>query len=98
MPASAPSSSIKPFTKMHDRRGAIGCRVPDGIGNAQPRRAGTKRCREQRSQRIGIGPRSVLGDVHHLQALAGCEPDRRFSHLLQVVERPSLRILPNGTG
>ncbi len=53
-----------------DRGGARRRRVADGVGDAHPRRAGADRRRIQPPQRLGIGARRVLGDVHHRQAFA----------------------------
>ena len=69
--------------------------MPDRIGDAETRRAGVDRGLKQTAQRLGVGPRRVLGDVHHLQALAHAKADRLFGAALQVVDRPVFRVDAN---
>ena len=57
------------FTNVTTARAPFGRRVADRVGDAQPRRAGADRRREQAAQRLGIGARRVLGDVHHVERL-----------------------------
>jgi hypothetical protein len=79
--------------KSHHRPRASRSGVADRIGNAQPRRPGANRGREQRPQRRRIGAGRVLGDIQHRQAFSDCETDRVLGHALQVVERPPLGVL-----
>ena len=70
MPTSTPQLGDQRLHELHDRPGAVGRRVADGVGDAQPRGAGANRGRVEQAQLLGIGPRRVLGDVHHRRALA----------------------------
>ena len=63
------SSAITDFDEAHHRARAARRRVADGVGDAEARGAGADRGREQAAQRLGIGPRRVLGDVHHVERL-----------------------------
>ena len=45
----------------------------------------------KRAQRLRIGARRVLGDVHDRQAFADGEGDGLLGELQQLVERPALR-------
>ena len=68
-------------------------RVADRVGNADALRAGVDRALVDRAQRLGIGARRVLGDVHHLEAFLHRERDRFFGVAQQPVERPALGVL-----
>ena len=86
------------FDERHECRGPVRRGVADRVRHAHPGRPGADRGREQRPQRIGIGARRVLGDVHHREALLHREGHGVLGALLQKVEAPSLRVLPDRAG
>ena len=92
MPMSAPLASTRRLTNRDDGTGAGGRRVTNGVGDAQTRCAGIDRRLKQPPQRLGIGARRILGDVHHLQAMADAESDRLLGAALQIVHRPVFRV------
>jgi len=76
---------------VHERPGAIGCRVADCVRNAQAGSADTDRRGKQQPQRLRIGARRVFGDVHDGQAFLHRKRQRVLRALLQIIERPSFR-------
>ena len=95
MPMSAPLASTSALHEADDGARAGRRGMPNGIGNAEPRRARVDRGLKQPAQRLRVRPRRILGDVHHLQAVAYAKADRLFRAALQVVDRPVFRVDSN---
>ena len=57
------------FGEPNEGARAIGRRVTDGVGDAQPLRTGIERRPEEPAHRIGVGARRVFGDVHDREAV-----------------------------
>src|SRR4029079_12066877 len=48
-------------------------------------------------ERLGVGPRRILGHVHHRHTLLHREGERVLGRFLQVVNRPDFRVLADRT-
>src|SRR4029453_13595724 len=72
-------------------------RMSNGVGDAEPRRAGLDGRREEPLQGIGIGPGGVFGDVHHRQVVPDGKRDRLLRAPLQILDGPVFRVAANRT-
>ena len=89
----------RPRAAMKRTTAAAPCRrcVPDRVGDAHSCGAGANGGRVQRAQRLRIGARRVLGDVHDRQPFADRKGDGLFGQTQQLVERPPFGVLPQRT-
>ena len=75
---------------------ALGCSVPDRVGDTKPRGAAVDGGAVERAERFGARARGVFGDVHDRQPLLHGEADGFLRSLENPVERPILSVLADG--
>src|SRR5262249_43908732 len=77
---------------------AFGCRVSNGVADANAPRAGFDGRRVQRANRVGMSAGRILGHVHDGKPVRSSELDCIFGGSQHHLERPAFGVLSNRAG